>query len=104
MQAIDYSNYKEYTTAKTQQGWQVIPESLFDALKEDQANSMRIPFKVTFNKYVLSGIAEGLTIKETMKFVDWDDACSWAAAVTESLSVNFVILEMWGPNDEYEVF
>ena len=67
-------------------------------------NSMIIPFKVTFNKYVLSGMAEGLTIKETMKFVDWDDACSWAAAVTESFSVNFVILDMWGPNDEYEEF
>lgn len=50
--------------------------------------------KVEFQKYVLDGIAEGLTIKENMKFVNWNDACDWAATVTESIRVPFVILEM----------
>jgi|TARA_B100000497_G_scaffold123433_1_gene156110 hypothetical protein len=50
--------------------------------------------KVEFQKYVLSGIAEGLTITEKMKFVDWGDACDWAGKVTMSLKTPFVILEM----------
>jgi hypothetical protein len=50
--------------------------------------------KVEFHKYVLEGIAEGLTITETMKFVNWNDACDWAGKVTMSLKVPFVILEM----------
>jgi hypothetical protein len=50
--------------------------------------------KVEFQKCILSGVAEGLTITETMKFVDWNDACSWAGKVTESLKIPFVILEL----------
>lgn len=50
--------------------------------------------KVEFQKYILDGIAEGLTITETMKFVDWTDACDWASKVTTSLKVPFVIVEM----------
>ena len=50
--------------------------------------------KVQFKKYVLSGIAEGLTITETMKFVNWNDACDWAGKVTMSVKVPYVILEM----------
>lgn len=52
------------------------------------------PVQVEFDKYVLSGIAEGLTITERMGFVNWDDACRWAASVTETPRVPFVILEM----------
>lgn len=50
--------------------------------------------KVEFRKYVLDGIAEGLTITENMKFVDWGDACDWAGKVTMSTKVPFVILDM----------
>ena len=51
-------------------------------------------FEVEFNKYMLSGINEGLTITEKMHFVDWDDACLWAASVTTAVGVPYVILEM----------
>jgi hypothetical protein len=50
--------------------------------------------KVEFQKYVLSGIAEGLTITEKMKFVNWNDACDWAGKVTMNVKCPFVILEM----------
>ena len=50
--------------------------------------------EVEFDKYILSGINEGLTITEIMHFVDWDDACSWAASVTTAVGVPYVILEM----------
>ena len=61
-------------------------------------------FQVSFRKYVLSGIAEGLEFIEKMNFVDWEDACDWAGSVTLSKKVPFVILQMWGPNGEYEEF
>ena len=53
--------------------------------------------KVEFQKYVLSGIAEGLTITEKMKFVDWSDACDWAGRATLNVDCPFVILEMRNP-------
>lgn len=59
---------------------------------------------VTYEKYGLSGIIEGLTLTESMTFVDWDDACDWAGKVTMSTKVPYVILEMRGPNGEKEKF
>lgn len=61
-------------------------------------------YKVEFDKYVLKGIAEGLTITETMHFVNWDDACDWASRCTMNVDCPFVILEMRGPNGEKENF
>ena len=61
-------------------------------------------YEVSFDKYHLDGIAEGLTITETMNFVDWNDACDWAGKVTMNVNVPYVILEMRGPNGEKEMF
>ena len=61
-------------------------------------------YTVTFDKYHLDGIAEGLTITESMNFVDWDDACDWAGKVTMNTQVPYVILEMRGPDGEKEMF
>lgn len=61
-------------------------------------------YTVSFDKYHLDGIAEGLTITETMNFVDWNDACDWAGKVTMNVNVPYVILEMRGPNGEKEMF
>lgn len=52
------------------------------------------PVKVEFVKYMTRGILEGLKFTETLGFVAWDDACSWAAAATESPLCDFVVLEM----------
>lgn len=60
--------------------------------------------RVEFDKYMLSGIAEGLTLTETMTFIDWNDACDWASKCTLSPKVNFVIREMRGPNGEKDSF
>ena len=72
-----------------------------EILKRDYLGMM---YTVTFDKYHLDGIAEGLTITETMNFVDWDDACDWAGKVTMNVKVPYVILEMRGPNGEKEMF
>ena len=61
-------------------------------------------FKVEFDKYMLSGIAEGLTLTETMTFTDWNDACDWASKCTMAGNVNFVIREIRGPNGEKDSF
>jgi len=61
-------------------------------------------FKVEFDKYMLSGIAEGLTLTETMTFIDWNDACDWASKCTMAGNVNFVIREIRGPNGEKDSF
>ena len=72
-----------------------------EILKRDY---LGMKYTVTFDKYHLDGIAEGLTITESMNFVDWDDACDWAGKVTMNVKVPFVILEMRGPNGEKEMF
>lgn len=67
---------------------------MLEVLKEDY---LGMPFKVEFDKYMLSGIAEGLTLTETMRFVDWEDACDWAGKVTMNTKCNYVVLEMRNP-------
>ena len=52
------------------------------------------PCNVEFDSYFLKGNLEGLTVTQKMGFMNWDDACSWAATVTESVSVDYVVLEM----------
>ena len=79
--------------------WSV--DQQLEVLKRDY---LGMRYMVTFDKYVLSGIAEGLTITETMNFVDWNDACDWAGKVTMNTQVPYVILEMRGPNGEKEMF
>lgn len=74
---------------------------MLETLKKDY---LGMGYQVEFDKYVLEGIAEGLTITEKMNFVSWDDACKWAATVTESLKVPFVILEMRGQEGQVENF
>ena len=79
--------------------WSV--DQQLEVLKRDY---LGMRYTVTFDKYVLSGIAEGLPITETMNFVDWEDACDWAGKVTMNVNVPYVILEMRGPNGEKEMF
>ena len=79
--------------------WSV--DQQLEVLKRDY---LGMRYTVSFDKYVLSGIAEGLTITETMNFVDWEDACDWAGKVTRNVNVPYVILEMRGPNGEKEMF
>ena len=74
---------------------------MLEVLKEEY---LGMQFKVEFDKYMLYGIAEGLTLTETMRFVDWEDACDWAGKVTMNTKCNFVVLEMRGPNGEKENF
>ena len=74
---------------------------MLETLKKDY---LGMGYQVEFDKYVLEGIAEGLTITEKMNFVSWDDACKWAATVTESLKVPFVILEMRVQEGQVENF
>jgi len=57
-------------------------------------------FTVEFEKYFCGGLLEGIEITETMPFVDWADACDWAAAVTRAPNVDYVIPAMRGPNGE----
>ena len=72
-----------------------------EILKRDY---LGMKYTVTFDKYHLDGIAEGLTTTETMNFVDWNDACDWAGKVTMNTQVPYVILEMRGPSGEVENF
>ena len=72
-----------------------------EVLKKD---FLDMRYKVEYDKEVTGGIAEGLTITETMHFVDWNDACKWASQVTASAKVAFNILEMRGPNGEVANF
>ena len=74
---------------------------MLETLKKDY---LGMGYQVEFDKYVLEGIADGLTITEKMNFVSCDDACKWAATVTESLKVPFVILEMRGQEGQVENF
>jgi hypothetical protein len=67
---------------------------MLETLKTD---FLGMGFEVEFDKYVLSGIAEGLTVTEKMHFVDWEDACNWAGRATMNVECPFVILEMRNP-------
>ena len=57
-------------------------------------------FIVEFEKYFVGGMLEGIEITEKMRFVNWADACDWAAAVTNAPNVEYVIPAMRGPNGE----
>jgi hypothetical protein len=74
---------------------------MLETLKQDY---LGMRYLVEYDKYVLEGIAEGLTITEKMNFVDWNDACDWAGKCTMNVSVPFVILEMRSPDGEVENF
>ena len=74
---------------------------MLETLKKDY---LGMGYQVEFDKYVLEGIADGLTITEKMNFVSLDYACKCAATVTESLKVPFVILEMRGQEGQVENF
>ena len=75
-----------------------------DQLEILKRDYLGMRYEVTFDKYHLGGIAEGLTTTERMNFVDWEDACDWAGSVTMSTKVPYVVLEMRGPNGEKENF
>lgn len=79
--------------------WSV--DQQLEVLKRDY---LGMRYEVSFDKYHLGGIAEGLTTTETMNFVDWNDACDWAGKVTMNTQVPYVILEMRGPDGEKEMF
>ena len=75
-----------------------------DQLEILKRDYLGMRYEVTFDKYHLGGIAEGLTTTERMNFVDWEDACDWAGKVTMNTQVHYVILEMRGPDGEKEMF
>jgi hypothetical protein len=74
---------------------------MLETLKRD---FLGMRYIVEFDKRVTGGIAAGITVTETMNFVDWNDACDWAAKCTRSNKVPFEIVEMRGPNGEVERF
>jgi hypothetical protein len=78
--------------------------SVIDQLEILKQDYLGMRYMISMDKYHLSGIAEGLTTTETMSFVDWEDACDWAAKVTKQSVVPYVVLEMRGPNGEKENF
>ena len=78
--------------------------NVIDQLEILKRDYLGMRYEVSFDKYHLGGIAEGLTTTETMNFVDWNDACDWAGKVTMNTRVPYVILEMRGPNGEKEMF
>jgi len=63
------------------------------------------PCNVSFTRYFVSGNLNGLTHEDTMGFISWEDACKWAATVTESPKVNYVVTEMTNlETGEWETF
>tara|TARA_Y100000385_G_scaffold289855_1_gene360704 strand:- start:235 stop:477 length:243 start_codon:yes stop_codon:yes gene_type:complete len=64
---------------------------MLETLKKDY---LGMGFKVEIDKYHLKGIAEGLTTTETMRFVDWEDACDWAGKATMNVSCPYVVMEL----------
>jgi hypothetical protein len=78
--------------------------SVIDQLEILKKDYLGMRYEVSFDKYHLRGIAEGLTTTETMNFVDWNDACDWAGRVTMNPSVPYVILEMRGQEGQVEHF
>lgn len=57
-------------------------------------------FRVEFTQVFVQGWLAGITIEDSMAFVDWDAACQWAGTVTMRQSVDYVITNMRGPNGE----
>lgn len=49
---------------------------------------------VTMKKYFVGGLLEGMTVEDTMSFISWSAACSWAGLVTQNSKVDYVVLEM----------
>lgn len=54
----------------------------------------RYPCRVEFDRYFVEGNLQGITHTDRMGFMSWDDACRWAAEVTESCFVDYVIVSM----------
>jgi hypothetical protein len=52
------------------------------------------PIKTSMTKYHLSGLLEGSKTQETMGFMTWNDACTWAGEVTMSTKCSYVVLEL----------
>lgn len=51
--------------------------------------------KVEFDRFFVQGLYSGInTYNVPMTFVDWDDACRWAAAVTENVNCDYVVTEL----------
>jgi len=67
---------------------------MLETLKSDY---LGMGFEVAMTKYHTSGLLEGLETQETMKFVDWKDACDWAGKVTMNLNCPYVVLELRNP-------
>lgn len=52
------------------------------------------PCQVAFKRLFVQGNLRGIVHDDYMGFMSWDDACEWAAKVTESRSVNYIVTEM----------
>jgi len=52
------------------------------------------PVQVFFKRLFVQGNLRGLVHEDYMGFMSWDDACHWAASVTESRNVDYIITEM----------
>ena len=68
-------------------------------------SSCAYPCQTEMKKFHLKGTLKGLTTTETMGFMNWKDATTWAGAVTISKKVPYVVLEMRNlETDEVEKF
>jgi hypothetical protein len=76
MQAIDYSSYTAYTTARAQQGLQVIPERLFDALKADE--KMHNQFKADMKSFIALDENKEQDGSINWNFIDSDMFAKWS--------------------------
>lgn len=54
----------------------------------------KYPCRVEFVRYFVEGNLKGITHTDRMGFMSWPDACAWAAEVTESCFVDYVIVSM----------
>jgi hypothetical protein len=76
MQAIHYSSYKAYTTARAQQGLQVIPERLFDALTAEE--KMHNQFKADMKSFIALDENKDADGGINWNFIDSDMFAKWS--------------------------
>jgi len=61
---------------------------------EEEIVMKTYPCQTEIEKYHLKGTFEGMTTTEEMGFMTWQDACVWAASVTESTRVPYVVTRL----------
>jgi hypothetical protein len=103
MQATNYSSYKAYTTAKTQQGLQVIPEDLFNALVVQ--DKLHKQFKADMQEFVTLDENKEKDGSINWSFVDADMYPKWSVLLEgkEYTALFDEIADIIEPNMEFAV-